>query len=266
VRLRQILINLINNAIKFTEHGGVTLSVHPATDLDAMSSGTVMVEFAVNDTGVGISPDKQSLIFEAFTQEDSSTTRRFGGTGLGLTISARLARLMGGNITVDSQPGSGSTFTLSLPMAVRPAQPAPCPKDAPAASPLSVPQLDILVAEDNAVNQKVIQLLLAKLGHRVTLVENGADAVARVREQHFDLVLMDMHMPIMGGQEATRIIRAAQASTAEARLPIYALTAAALPEERAAGLAAGLDGYLTKPVEFQQLVDLLHARFARAGD
>ncbi|WP_295401289.1 response regulator [uncultured Thiocystis sp.] len=393
-RLRQILINLINNAIKFTETGEVALRVV----LQETVADRLNLHFALRDTGIGIPPEHQARIFEAFSQQDTSTTRRFGGTGLGLTISRRLAELMGGRIWVDSRPGEGSTFhvVLWLGLGTREAlspppqdlrdkrvlvvddnatnrrvlgklvvqwemqlteaadgrealqvleanvstpfdvllidyhmpnmdgfelaaalqqdarfrdlklimlssasvrglgmrcrelgidafltkpvarhellkaihallgrtdhQPDPAPlitrhllreEDGPAA-------LRILLAEDNAVNQKLMLMVLSKWGHEATLAQNGQEAVDWSERAPFDLILMDMQMPVMGGLEATRRIRDREATApTPSRLPIYALTAAALPEERAAGLAAGLDGYLTKPLNKKELQDLL---------
>jgi signal transduction histidine kinase/DNA-binding response OmpR family regulator len=394
-RVRQILINLLNNAIKFTEHGEVELRVR----VHSLSQERVELLFSVRDTGIGISPQKQQSIFEAFSQEDDSTTRRFGGTGLGLTISSRLAALMNGRIWVESEQGKGSTFHLQLPFGVScctrelsPAQDlqgkrvllvddnavnrqvlgkhlrqsnvqldeaasgetalqlmetpgspdfdlilvdyqmpemdgfelvsriksnrrfdqvkliilsssavrgqaARCREmgihayltkpiaqeelinaiqgvlgnSPPATSDPGSPDLvtrhtlheektplKILVAEDNAINQKLITMILGKQGHRVTVANNGEEALNCYRQSSFDLILMDMQMPVLDGQEATRLIRAQEASgVSQRRIPIYALTAAALPDERAAGLEAGLDGYLTKPIANKELLNLL---------
>ena len=394
-RLRQILINLLNNAIKFTEAGEVELRVFA----ESLQQGVVQLGFAVRDTGIGIPAEKQKLIFEAFTQEDTSTTRRFGGTGLGLTISSRLAQLMGGRLWVESQLGRGSTFHVQLPFeavaservavplqdlrnkrvllvddnvvnrqvlgrmvqrwgmqlteaasgqsalnilnesvaqgfdlllldfhmpgmdgfdltqrlkqdvrfqhikiillssAASPGQSAQGSQlgiDAyltkpvtqhelelaiqtlfarsalspvhPQASSLGTQEdareesaaLTILVAEDHPVNQMLVFTLLEKWGHHGVLAHNGQEALDLHAQGAFDLVLMDMQMPVMGGLEATRLIRARETANPDlARTPIYALTAAALAEEQAAGLQAGVDGYLTKPINKPQLQDLL---------
>jgi signal transduction histidine kinase/DNA-binding response OmpR family regulator len=391
-RVRQILVNLLNNAIKFTEQGEVALQV----DARQIADDQVEVHFAVRDTGIGISAENQKRIFDAFSQEDGSITRRFGGTGLGLTISNRLAGLMGGRIWVESVLGKGSTFHVTLPLGVgdrniAAQQPpelsgkrvllvddnavnrrilchmlvqwgmqvtqstngAEClavvadpdtrtfdlllvdyempdldgfavvsalkriPRtqrlkmimlssgvipghaercrdlgiDALLAKPVAqdellqavhnalgqpgggatpkVPaatrsprqgarSLKILVAEDNLVNQTLMKKLLGKWGHDVTLANNGHEALEWVARDAFDLILMDMQMPVMGGLEATRLIRAREnADPMSAPIPIYALTAAALPEERAAALASGVDGYLTKPLNRSELLDLL---------
>ncbi len=391
-RLRQILINLINNAIKFTERGEVVLRAV----LEETLGERINLHFSVRDTGIGIPREHQQRIFEAFSQQDSSTTRRFGGTGLGLTISRRLAELMGGRIWMESQTGVGSTFhvTLWLGLSQREVV-APPPQDlhgkrvllvddnatnrrvlsglvlqwgmhpteaedgvealkileANASTPFDLllidyhmPRMDgfeltaalkqdprlrglkmimlssasirghgarcrelgidafltkpvaqhellesihtllgrtclgdapsplitrhslreervvlkILLAEDNAVNQKLMLTLLSKWGHEATLAQNGQEAVDWFARENFDLILMDMQMPVLGGLDATRQIRAREAADpSRPRTPIHALTAAALPEERESGMAAGVDGYLTKPLNKKELLDLL---------
>ena len=391
-RLRQILVNLLNNAIKFTEQGEVALCV----DARPIAEDRVEVHFAVRDTGIGISAENQKRIFDAFSQEDGSITRRFGGTGLGLTISNRLAALMGGRIWVESTLGEGSTFHVTLPLGVgdsniaaqqppelrekrvllvddnavnrrilcrmlvqwgmqvtearngreclavvadpdirafdlllidyempdldgfavvsalarnphtqhlemimlssgvipghsercrdlgihallakpvasdellkavqnalgeRARDTAHEPPPAPQSPRQDTKPLKILLAEDNPVNQKLMIRLLGKWGHEVTLANNGREALEHVERDTFDLILMDMQMPVMGGLEATRLIRERErADPTSERLPIHALTAAALPEERATALACGVDGYLTKPLERRELLALL---------
>lgn len=395
-RVRQILINLLNNAIKFTKSGEVELKVC----IKSQEEETVQLEFSIRDTGIGIPEGKQKLIFEPFSQEDTSTTRRFGGTGLGLTISSRLVGLMGGRIWVESQSGSGSTFFVQLPFelsadervsvslqdlrskrvlliddnsvnrqvlgrmvqrcgmqlteaasgqsalnilnesasqgfdlllldfdmpvmdgfelttqlkmdpllqdlkiillssAASPGQGAKCRElgiDAYLTKPVAHHELElaiqtlyarsalpktknhakslvtrhtlheenvalnIMVAEDNLVNQKLIFALLKKWGHHGSLAQNGQEALDQHAQGKFDLILMDMQMPIMDGLEATKIIRAREADskTTTTRTPIYALTAAAFTEEQEAGLQAGLDGYLTKPINTKKLQELL---------
>ncbi len=392
-RLRQILINLLNNAIKFTEQGEVELTV----SVDALKDSIVHLEFVVRDTGIGIPVEKQKQIFEAFSQEDSSTTRRFGGTGLGLTISSRLAGLMGGRLWVESEPGKGSLFHVLLPFekviseplttasedlhhqrvlliddnsvnrevlgrmvqqwgmhlteaasgplalqildesaeqtfdlllvdfqmpemdgielvahlkqdvrfqsiktillssAASPGQAAQCREfgiDAYLTKPVAQHELEraiqtvlghspppnagsssfvtphslqnvsaglkVLVAEDHLVNQKLISTLLGKWGHEVVLAKDGQEAVTLHGRDVFDVILMDMQMPVMGGLEATRQIRAREASDPGlSKTPIYALTASALAEDHEAGHQAGMDGYLTKPINKKQLQDVL---------
>ncbi len=390
-RLRQILLNLLGNAIKFTERGEIEVAVELA---EPGAAGQVL-HFCVSDTGIGIAPEKQEHIFEAFAQEDSSTTRRFGGTGLGLTICSRLCELMGGRIWVDSVPGQGSAFhfTLQLPtdgaaapeserrLSGKPAlllvvanarqrcrlqgllaswgatvvaaasgaeglalleqgqwdgvvaDSRPADGDAGdllghlARSPGRVPLLmllspsrmrqeiarckalgvghylgkpaladelwrslqallepavagvpatvaeaagtppaglEVLLAEDHPVNQQLMRNMLERMGHRVTLARHGGEAVAAAARRRFDLVLMDMQMPEMGGEQATRLIRADEQARGLAPLRIYALSAAARREDRQRGLAAGMDGYLLKPLQQKDLQEVL-AGLARPG-
>jgi signal transduction histidine kinase/ActR/RegA family two-component response regulator len=257
-RIRQVLINLVNNAIKFTKTGSVRLAVERIPNTTAVSD----LSFSVSDTGIGIAPEQQQLIFEAFTQADASTTRRFGGTGLGLTICKRLVDLMGGRISVQSTPGVGSVLTVHLPLSPvdDTSRNAPLEPDATAlklASPaleIQIGPLDVLVVDDNIVNQKLMDTLLGKWGHQVTIAGDGEQAIKAVEGKSFDLILMDIQMPGMGGLEATRRIRSLETSLLDRRrTPIYALTAEALDDQVSAGLRAGLDGYLTKPLERMRL-------------
>jgi PAS domain S-box-containing protein len=384
-RLRQILLNLLGNAIKFTERGEIEVTVELAEPAQPGAENQ-MLHFCVSDTGIGIAPEKREHIFEAFAQEDSSTTRRFGGTGLGLTICSRLCELMGGRIWVDSEPGQGSAFhfTLQLPtdtlateagerhlspmptllllvannrqrcrlqglleswgaavvaaasdnaglallaqgqwdgvvadvpqgdgadllpqLAHNPAQApllmllspsrmrqeiARCKalgvgnylgkpaladelwrglqallNPAAAVGPATLAGtsgtapvgLEVLLAEDHPVNQQLMRNMLERLGHRVTLACHGGEAVAAAARRRFDLVLMDMQMPEMGGEEATRLIRADEQARGLTPLVIYALSAAARREDRQRGLAAGMDGYLLKPLQQKDLQEVL---------
>ena len=256
-RLRQLLVNLVGNAIKFTQRGRVTLSIRAGP---AREDGLVPLRVEVRDTGVGIAPDVLPTLFQPFQQADSSTTRRFGGTGLGLAICRRLVDAMGGTIGVESEPGRGSTFwfELELPRAEGAAQ-AP---STPVAREPAARGLRILVAEDNSVNRLLIATRLRRAHHQVTLVEDGLKAVEAASEQEFDLVLMDMQMPLLDGAGATREIRRLPGS--RGRVPIVALTADALPEFRERYMQAGLDEYLTKPVDWGAL-DRVLLRFAPAG-
>jgi len=258
LRLTQILTNLVGNAIKFTASGSVSVRcVNPGgNDLPA---GFVMLHFTVVDTGIGMTREQQQKLFQPFSQGDSSTARRFGGTGLGLAISRQLVSMMGGHIWVDSQPGQGSTFTFTIPFAVAGDE---VRERLAAFSPAAdvsgwvLPQgLRILVAEDNRFNQEIVLELLREAGVFAEVVENGREALQRLQERDFDLVLMDIMMPEMDGLEATRQIRA------DGRwrdLPIVALTANAGHEDRQRCLAVGMNEVLTKPFEAADLYHVVH--------
>ncbi|HPU52943.1 MAG TPA: ATP-binding protein [Burkholderiaceae bacterium] len=244
-RLRQVLLNLIGNAIKFTERGDITVMASASV----VSAERIVARFAVRDTGVGIAPDKTTHIFGAFAQEDASITRKYGGTGLGLSICKRLVELMGGVIDVVSEPGKGSTFeftaTLGLP------QPDGDPVAPDSASQPAISEsagLRVLLAEDNPVNQKLAQTLLARLGYSVTVAGNGSMALDTFTSATFDAVLMDMQMPVMDGLEATRRIRQWEQRYADRRTPIIAMTANAMERDREACLQAGMDDHLSKPI------------------
>ena len=239
LRVRQILLNLVGNAIKFTARGYVRVS--------AACAGKG-VALTVEDSGIGIAPAQQAHVFEPFYQTDLSTTRTHGGTGLGLSIVGELVSLMGGTIGVESEVGVGATFRVALPLVpARPVRNRAPAREEPAPS----PPLNILMAEDNPVNQLVTSRLLAKRGHRVTVVPDGSAALALLAESRFDLVLMDVRMPVMDGLEATRAIRAGE--NAGRHLPIVALTAHAMSGDEAALLHAGMDAYVPKPVCAERL-------------
>jgi CheY-like chemotaxis protein len=261
-RLRQVLTNLCDNAIKFTAQGAVKVSV---VWRDLADQGYEL-QLAVADTGAGIAKDKQELIFSAFAQADSSTTRQFGGTGLGLTICARLVELMGGRIWVESAPGRGSTFHFTVrvacpaPQSVRQ---APSLASAPGLDPGSAQRpLSILLVEDNKVNQLLATTLLKKWGHQVVLAQNGQEAVDLFATAPWDAILMDMQMPVMGGVEAARRIRALEG--AGPHTPIIAVTANAMQAERDLCLQAGMDDHLSKPIHAETLRQLLHRYCATA--
>ena len=268
-RLRQVLMNLLGNAIKFTGKGKVGLAVRVA-GVPTGSASEVMLQFLVFDTGVGIAPEKRRVIFEAFRQADGSTTRKYGGTGLGLAISTRLVELMGGAIGVDSEPGRGSRFHFTARFAV----PAPAltgvaqPTDTvslgnmlaavgtsprPAAKPLGV-----LLAEDNAVNQKLVTRLLEKRGHRVTVANTGQEAVDLAAAGNFDVILMDVQMPGMDGLSATAAIRVAERKRGK-RTPIFALTAYAMKGDRERCITAGMDDFINKPINAAKLIESVEA-------
>jgi PAS domain S-box-containing protein len=266
-RLRQVLMNLVANAIKFTERGEVVVDV---TTGPASSDGGIPLLFTVRDTGIGIPREKHAAIFRAFEQEDASTTRRYGGTGLGLTISAQLAALMGGEITVDSEPGRGSTFrfTARFAPASRPAGPpanAPVTARATAGGP-AVVALRILVAEDNELNVSVLREVLSQRGHRVKFASDGRAALALSAEGSFDLLLLDLHMPELDGFAVVDAIRQRERTT-RAHLPIIALTARSSSRDRERSIAAGMDDFLTKPIEVEALwsaIDRVVAAFPHA--
>ena len=258
-RLLQILINLIGNAIKFTERGKVGLRIA----VDSRTPDGLRLHFVVADSGVGIAPEKQKLIFDAFSQADGSTARKFGGTGLGLTISSRLVELMGGTIWVESALGHGSSFhfTASLregnPLVERLGSQLSTSALVTNQTVLKrVKKLHVLLAEDNAVNQKVASRFLEKEGHHVTLASDGRQALAALDRENFDVVLMDVQMPEMDGFEATAIIRAGERDTGK-RLPIIAMTAHAMKGDRERCLAAGMDSYIAKPITASELIELL---------
>ena len=254
-RLRQVLINLVGNAIKFTERGDVTVEVQQDSSDDACT----WLHFSVRDTGIGISPDKQATIFEAFTQADGSTARRYGGTGLGLTISRRLVEMMEGRMWLQSTIGEGATFHFTARFGKASAARDPAELAAPMRAaealegkevPVQEPagrRLRILLAEDNVVNQRLVIRLLEKWGHSVRVAGNGRAALAAIENERFDLALMDIQMPGMDGLEAARTIRDRERGT-EDHLPIIAMTAHAMNGDRELCLEAGMDSYLSKPI------------------
>jgi two-component system, sensor histidine kinase len=249
-RLQQVLINLIGNGLKFTSAGGVVVTVQCA----AIEEEAAPLRFEVRDTGIGISEEDQTKLFQAFTQADQTIARRFGGTGLGLAISQRLVMAMGGEVEVASAPGKGSTFSFEIRLPIGSIITA---KNTPASSSRSIRPLRILVADDVALNRELLQISLEQNGHQAVLVENGAQAVDQVRGDAFDVVLMDVQMPIMDGIEATRRIRMLPPPIG--RLPIVALTANVMEAEQQRCLEAGMNRVLTKPIEWDRLFDTLAA-------
>jgi hypothetical protein len=264
LRLRQIVNNLVGNAIKFTAQGQVTLRLHA---VERGGDGSLTLGLDVIDTGIGIAPEKQQLIFEPFSQADGSITRQFGGTGLGLSICHRLCGLLGGTIGLESTVGQGTFFRVRLPVVAVPLfsvhpqsnehkpmsaiPPVPPRTDAPGSS------LRILLAEDHPVNQKVAQIMLTKSGHVVEVAGDGAQAVEAARRGGFDLILMDMQMPVLDGLEATRRIRAEEAEQQRPRVTIIAMTANAREEDRQVCLEAGMDDFVSKPIRIATLVEKL---------
>jgi len=246
-RVRQILTNLVSNAVKFTAAGAVTITAQAPNDQN--------LRFVVTDTGVGFDAVAKARLFARFQQADGSITRRFGGSGLGLAISRQLASLMGGELDCESEPGKGSSFWFAAPFdrALGPAE------DAAAAAALHPDRsVRVLVADDHATNQTVIRMMLDQFGVDVVLVDNGAEAVERLERETFDLVFMDMQMPVMDGLEATRAIRKAERVTGRRRTPVIMLSANALPEHIEASRLAGADGHVSKPVTAASLLAALN--------
>jgi len=259
-RLRQVLVNLLNNAIKFTDRGEISISVRREPSPEAIT-----LLFSVRDSGIGIPADKQALIFDAFRQADGSTTRKYGGTGLGLAICSRLVKLMGGSIWVESEPGHGSTFHFRARFGLvteRVGRSEPS-RTAGATVP-SGPRLDlhILLAEDNPVNQRLASKILEKRGHRVSVAATGTGALERVKQEEFDLILMDVQMPDMDGLEVTTLIREWEKQSGH-RTPIIAVTAHSMQGDRERCLAAGMDGYITKPFEAARLIETVESTAVR---
>ena len=254
VRLRQILTNLVSNALKFTTEGEVSLTVEPGVEGD--------VRFTVTDTGVGFDEEQKARIFGRFQQADGSITRRFGGTGLGLAISRELVELMGGWLECESTPGEGSRFWFEIPLP---------PVETPDATvPLSQPMGDVreqplrvLLADDHPANRKVVEIMLGATAMELVAVEDGAQALDLFKREAFDLVLMDMQMPVMDGLTATAAIRAFEMQMGRGRTPILMLTANAMTEHVEAGQAAGADGHLTKPLTLTALFDGIAEGMAR---
>lgn len=251
--LRQVLYNLIGNAIKFTEEGKVDVKV--SVKKDYSSKGAVDLEFCVKDTGIGISRFKQKLIFKDFTQEDSSHSRKYGGAGLGLTISKHLTGLMGGTMWVESEKGQGSTFFFTIHAKIdRQKSVKTILKQAE-----ETKGLKILVAEDNMLNAQVVMAFLKRLGHTSAMAGNGKVAIDLLANEQFDAVIMDIEMPEMDGIEATRVIRSGKSSVLNPDVPIIALTAHALKDYKQLSLEAGMNDYMTKPVDIKRLSEILES-------
>ena len=256
LRLRQILLNFVGNAIKFTARGEVVIR---AMRLKKGEGQSAWLRFEVQDTGVGIPPEKQAGIFDAFTQADSSVTRQYGGTGLGLAICKRLVELMGGQIGVYSQPGHGSCFWFEVPLPVIQENAPEETTAQPSGSALNSHELDgvrVLLVEDNPVNQKVAIRMLQKLGCVVELAENGQQALEKLERASYDIVLMDMQMPVMDGLTATRLLRQREQQTGHHQV-VIALTANAMQTDRELCLEAGMDDYLSKPLTLDALQVML---------
>jgi len=256
-RVRQVLYNLLSNAVKFTETGEINFSI------SADSKG---VTLRVTDTGIGISPQDLTRLFESFFQADASNTRKFGGAGLGLTICNELVTLMNGHIQASSVPGEGSTFVVMLPLAratKAPEREASTGREEADGEP---PPLRVLAAEDNEVNQLVLKTLLSQAGINATMVSDGAQALAAWEREAWDVVLMDIQMPVMDGVEATRAIRRRETQTGRARTPILAVTANAMVHQAEAYRAVGMDGLVPKPIEVAHLFGAIEEALAEEAD
>ncbi|MEW6265061.1 MAG: ABC transporter substrate-binding protein [Thermodesulfobacteriota bacterium] len=264
-RLRQVLYNLIFNAIKFTEQGEIIVQV----GLKGLSGQEAELKFAVTDTGIGIPLEKQNEIFDPFTQADSSTSRKYGGAGLGLAISRYLVRMMGGDIRLDSSPGQGSTFTFTVHLGLGRtedlAEVGPAPALEAAEPGKAGRPLQILLAEDNLVNQKLAVALLKKKGHEVKVASDGQEAIEAWSRTGYDLILMDIEMPGLDGLTATRRIREAEKSSGR-RVPIVAMTAHAMKGDEKLGYEAGMDDYITKPINPTRLYETIERLTAPLTD
>lgn len=262
VRVKQVLTNLISNAVKFTSQGFVGLIVQQGQDRD----GRPVLRFTVEDSGIGFDAATRERLFTRFEQADGGITRKFGGSGLGLSICRQLADMMGGDLDCESEPGSGAAFILTLPLKPCAAPKTQEPADTAAQHADGVRAVRVLVADDHPTNRRVIELILAQTPAKIVMAENGAEALEAFRADVFDLVLMDMQMPVMDGLTATQEIRLHEAAMGLARTPIVMLTANAMPEHVAAGRAAGADHHLAKPFNAAELLSLVAAPAALVKD
>lgn len=251
-RLLQVMSNLLSNAVKFTSQGEITLCVQ----CEKLGPTQAAVSFRVTDTGIGIAKNHLERVFEAFEQSDDRVTRQYGGSGLGLTLSRKLARMMGGDLTVTSEMGEGSVFILSLNLTVTIWKKTAVPVlNATETDTVNEKSMQVLVVEDHPVNRKILESWLVAQGHAVTSAENGEIALELCKQQGFDVILMDVNMPVMDGLTATRLLRISPCQNNQT--PIVIVSASARSEDHDAGRAAGADAYLNKPVDFKALAGLL---------
>ena len=254
-RLRQVLMNLVGNGVKFTSHGHVALHVGLAPEQP--EGGRARLAFTVEDTGIGIPPDQLGSVFDSFSRATASTHAKYGGTGLGLSICKQLVALMGGEIRAMSLPGAGSTFTFTAEFGIPAEEKPAAEKSGTGAARRDVDRLHILLAEDNPVNRLFAQSVIEQQGHAVTLANDGGEALDALARGGFDLVLMDVQMPRMDGIEAARRIRAGGVPGCDRNIPIIAMTAHAFAEDREQFLAAGMNDYISKPIDLAELDRLL---------
>ena len=261
-RLSQILINLIGNSVKFTPSGGAIMLLVEPIDL---RDDKITLNFHVSDTGIGIHPEDQQHIFDAFSQAARTDMRKYGGTGLGLTISTQLVKLMGGEIALTSVPGKGTRFSFSAsfaPSFEKQKKQEQAPNEVLSDSNLTIGQLNILAAEDNSVNQLLIKRFLGNRGHKVTVAQNGKEVIELFSNANFDLILMDIQMPEIDGIAATKEIRAMQ-DPSKAKIPIIALTANALVGDREHYISQGMDNYIAKPFNADSLMSVISHTIVR---
>ncbi|MBF0234874.1 MAG: response regulator, partial [Desulfamplus sp.] len=265
VRVRQVLLNFISNAVKFTEKGGITVTVFQENESVSYENKTyATIKFKIADTGIGISEEHKNRLFHSFSQEDSSTSRKYGGTGLGLAISKKLVELMGGGVGVISEKNVGSTFqfTVTFEKNNTYVDSTAVKKEVDAASPRlinlsTLPHAEILLVEDNIMNQKVALALLNKFDFLVDIANNGREAVDAARRKHYDLIFMDMQMPEMDGIEATKIIRNCDSPVLNPNVPIISMTANATKNDRQKCYDAGMNAYLSKPIDPEELLSVI---------
>jgi CheY-like chemotaxis protein len=256
--VRQILYNLVSNALKFTDHGEVKVTV-------GRVRGSLVL--TVSDTGIGIAPDQLVTLFQKFEQADASTTRRFGGTGLGLSICRDLAELMGGKVEVDSVPGEGATFRATLPLVRRASrQEAAAHRATEPTAAIDGRVIRVLAAEDNGMNQLVLKTLLDQVGVEAVMVPDGRAAIAAWEREPWDLILMDVQMPVMDGPTATGVIRAREKAEGRPRTPIVALTANAMAHQVLEYKTAGMDDFVAKPIEASRLYTVIQSALDAAQD
>jgi CheY-like chemotaxis protein len=257
VRIRQIIINLIGNAIKFTEKGDIVLSVSLLESADDNPNDKYKLVFSVKDNGIGMTKEQQSKIFESFSQADSSTTRKYGGTGLGLSICKQLSELMGGGIKVDSEPEKGSVFSFTVVFEKGDPKKIEQMQKEKSIDVKDINPLKILLAEDNKMNIKLALTFLERAKHKVTVANNGLEALDELKNANFDIILMDVEMPQMDGLEAASLIRAGKCGENKKNIPIIAMTAHSLPEYREKVLKSGMNDFVTKPIDLALLNRIL---------